>query len=306
MPWPLAAGHAFTPARATLDFASAPAKFVLVMLALAAVAGLVALAAGPDRAPQRHAPASRVGYPGLVLATGIGCLLVLDLAARASYGNRYLALYHQGHLWLAMTVLSVVALLRPPLGRARAWTLAMLDGVASGAARRLGAAGSALLLAALAALLALAFGALLSNLRQLTSEIGRLWLMVGAAWFFFMRGTPLAERLARRGSSFASLARYALPLLFVVAVLVGAMTITRDMGPLLIAGYGAGAFFAASVAMWSSPRFRAPALARVLAVLRCWRASGSRGAVPNPPTARGRSIGARRAAEVPRRRRKPC
>jgi cell division protein FtsW (lipid II flippase) len=32
------------------------------------------------------------------------------------------------------------------------------------------------------------------------------------------------------------------------------MLITRDMGPLLIAGYGAGAFVAASVAMWSYQR----------------------------------------------------
>jgi hypothetical protein len=81
-----------------------------------------------------------------------------------------------------------------------------------------------------------AIGALLSNLRQVTSEIGRLWLMLGSAWFFFMRGTPFAERLARTGSSTGSLARYLLPLAFVVLVLIGAMVVTRDMGPLLIAG----------------------------------------------------------------------
>jgi Cell cycle protein len=33
-------------------------------------------------------------------------------------------------------------------------------------------------------------------------------------------------------------------------VLIAAMLITRDMGPLLIAGYASGAFLAASVAMW--------------------------------------------------------
>ena len=46
-------------------------------------------------------------------------------------------------------------------------------------------------------------GFLLTNMRQLTSELGRVWLIVGAAWFFFLRGTPLAERLARSGSSLA-------------------------------------------------------------------------------------------------------
>ena len=96
------------------------------------------------------------------------------------------------------------------------------------------------------------------NLRQLTSEIGRLWLIVGGAWFFYLRGTPLAERFARNGGSLGSLLRYVRPLLFVVGVLVGAMVVTRDMGPLLIAGYGAGAFVAASVAMWWYQRHGAP------------------------------------------------
>jgi cell division protein FtsW (lipid II flippase) len=107
----------------------------------------------------------------------------------------------------------------------------------------------------------------LSNLRQVTSEVGRLWLMVGAAWFFFMRGTPFAERLARGGSSLASLARYVLPLAFVVLVLVGAMVLTRDMGPLLIAGYAAGAFVAAAVAMWLHQRTGSTSAAYVLAAL---------------------------------------
>src|SRR4029453_7118902 len=105
------------------------------------------------------------------------------------------------------------------------------------------------------------------NMRQLTSEIGRLWLIVGAAWFFFLRGTPLTERLARSGDSLASLFRYIWPLLFVVIVLIGAMVITRDMGPLLIAGYAGGAFVAASVAMWRYQRGGPTALSYILAVV---------------------------------------
>jgi cell division protein FtsW (lipid II flippase) len=126
----------------------------------------------------------------------------------------------------------------------------VVDGVGSaiGARVRGGWAAAAWILLALAIVGAVGF--LLTNIRQFTSELGRVWLIVGAAWFFFLRGTPLAERMARRGSSLLSLARYVWPLLFVVLVLIGAMFVTRDMGPLLIAGYGAGAFFAASVAMW--------------------------------------------------------
>ena len=144
--------------------------------------------------------------------------------------------------------------------------LSLFDGLASSIGKRLGATGGAALF--LVSMLALvgAVGSLLPNSPQLTSEIGRLWLIVGAAWFFFMRGTPFTERLARSGNSLASLVRYVWPLLFVVIVLIGAMVITHDMGPLLIAGYAAGAFVAASVAMWWYQRRGTIGLAYALAV----------------------------------------
>ena len=243
-----------------------PANFVLWLLA-AAIVVLVCtprlrktLASGPQKA------ASIFGYPGLVFATGIGFLLVLDLSANGQPGNRYLALYHQGHLWFGMLAFSLVAFVRQPLGRSLSWMLSLFDGLASNVGKRVGATGGATLF--LVSMLALvgAVGSLLPNSPQLTSEIGRLWLIVGAAWFFFMRGTPFTERLARSGNSLASLFRYVWPLLFVVIVLIGAMAITHDMGPLLIAGYAAGAFVAASVAMWLYQRLGTIVLAYALAV----------------------------------------
>src|SRR5690242_18572132 len=82
--------------------------------------------------------------------------------------------------------------------------------------RRRSPAGSAgLLMRAMLAPIGV-IAALLLNVRQLTSEIGKLWLIVGAAWFFFLRGTPLTERFAQSGSSIGSLVRYVRPLLFVV------------------------------------------------------------------------------------------
>src|SRR5205823_10044068 len=88
----------------------------------------------------------------------------------------------------------------------------------------------------------------------------------------FMRGTPLAQRIARSGNSIVSLIRYVAPMLFVILVLIGAMFATRDMGPLLIAGYGAGAFAAASVAMWWHQRYRRswPAFAIAMALFVAW------------------------------------
>ena len=103
--------------------------------------------------------------------------------------------------------------------------------------RRHGRLSVAVVLVLATAAAVLAFGLALANLRQITSEIGRVWLICGAAWFFFLRAGPLTERLARSGKAATSFLRYAWPMLFVVAVLVGAMFVTRDMGPLLIAGY---------------------------------------------------------------------
>jgi cell division protein FtsW (lipid II flippase) len=210
---------------------------------------------------------SRIGYPGLVLATGLGALLLLDLSANGHAANRYLALYHQGHLWLGMLVLSVLTFLRQPLAHGLGWLLAVGGEAARAASRRIGRPGAvlALLFGTLAALVA--FGLALAHMRQLTSELGRLWLIVSAAWFFFLRGTPLAERLARGGGVARSLWRYGWPLVFVVAVLIAAMLLTRDMGPLLIAGYAAGAFLAASLATWWQRRSGQARAGSVLAVV---------------------------------------
>jgi len=272
VPWPLASGHSLVPGRESAYPLSMPADFVLWLLG-AAIAVLLAtpwlrktLASGSQNV------ASVLGYPGLVLATGIGWLLLLDLSANGQPGNRYLALYHQGHLWFGMLAFTIVAFVRQPLGRALSWTLSLFDGLASSVGRRLGAAGGVALFLVLMLALVGAVGSLLPNSPQLTSELGRLWLIVGAAWFFFMRGTPFTERLVRSGSSLASLLRYVWPLLFVVVVLIGAMLITHDMGPLLIAAYAAGAFVAASVAMWLYQRLgtTGPAYALAVALFVAW------------------------------------
>jgi cell division protein FtsW (lipid II flippase) len=254
VPWPFGADRAFTPARDAGVILAWPAPFVVALLAVAAVALLASPWLGRRIPAAPQTLSSRVGYAGLVVATGVGFLVLLDLSANGNAANRYLALYHQGHLWLALLTLNVAAFLRQAMGRALGRALSLLDALAARVRR---AAGAWLLtLAALAAMLGIvaAVGALLGNVPQLTSELGRLWLVVGAAWFFFLRGDPLAERLARSGSSLGSLVRYVAPLLFVAATLIGIQLVTKDMGPLLIATYGAGAFVAAAVAMWWQQR----------------------------------------------------
>jgi cell division protein FtsW (lipid II flippase) len=267
VPWPLGVDRAFEAGRASSTWLTPPAVFVLALLAAAALTLLLALglARRSPSAPQTQS--SRAGYPGLVVATGLGWLLLLDLSANGNASNRYLALYHQGHLWLGMLLLTFVAFLRQPLARAAAWTLSTVDGLSAALRRRTGTAVMIAVAAVLTLLLVGGVGAALGNVPQITSELARLWLIVGASWFFFLRGDPLLRRLAASGGSFASLVRYIGPLLFVVAVLVGVQVVTRDMGPLLIASYGAGAFVAAAVAMWWQQRYGGHRIALLLATL---------------------------------------
>ena len=270
VPWPLGGDRAFEPARQAGAFFELPAPYVLALVGVAALALLGSVSLQPRIASGPQAIASRIGYPGLVMATGLGWLMLLDLSANGNFGNRYLALYHQGHLWLGMLALTVAAFLRQPIGRALTSTLSLFDTIAAGIRRRIGSiAMSAAVVAVMIGVVGFV-GALLSNMPQLTSELGRLWLIVGAAWFFFLRGDPFAKRLAASGASVVSLARYIWPLVCVVAVLIGIQVITHDMGPLLIACYGAGAFVAASIAMWwherSGAHYAAFAIAMALFV----------------------------------------
>jgi cell division protein FtsW (lipid II flippase) len=267
VPWPLEGGNALVLGSESASLVSMPANFVigLLLVALCLLAAAPWLRTGLATTAQR--PGSILAYPGVVFLTGLGWLILLDLSANGHFSTRYLALYHQGHLWLGMLIFTLAAFARQPLGRSLAWCLSLVDEGASRVGKRLGGLGSAALLLCLALLLNVAVATVLLNVRQLTSEIGRMWLIVGAAWFFFLRGTPFTERLARSGDSLASLFRYAWPLLFVVVVLIGAMVITRDMGPLLIAGYASGAFVAATVAMWLHQRTRATGFAYALAVV---------------------------------------
>ena len=281
VPWPLAPGRDFRPARTGTAWDAAPEAFVLwlvaagLLLLLLLVLLLVLPAAFARRSAGRQpaqAMSSRIGYAGLVFATGIGWLLLFDLSAHAHPVNRYLALYHQGHLWLGMLVFSVLLFLRPPLARSLGWGLSVGGEAVRRASAALGGVGAWAAFALLALAGLSVFGLALSNLRQLTSELGRIWLIVGAAWFFFLRAGPLAERLARSGPAGRSWWRYVGPLGFVVGVLLAAMLVTRDMGPLLIAGYAAGGFVAATLAAWWHLRSGRVALpyAAALGVFALW------------------------------------
>ena len=264
VPWPLAQDGAFELARPTGRWDAWPARYVMILAAVGAL--LLAFPGGWRTRSRPQTLSTRIGYPGLVAATGVGWLLLLDLSVHGPQANRYLALYHHGHLWLALLVLTGVAFLRGSIGRALATLLAFADEIGGRVARVLGPVLAPLTLAVLVLGVTVATAVLLTGIRQVTSEIGRIWLIVGVAWFFFLRGAPIGGRVARARRRLVSLARYAWPLAFVAVVLAGMMIATRDMGPLLIAAYAAGAFFAATIAMWWHARTGAGVAPAVAAI----------------------------------------
>jgi cell division protein FtsW (lipid II flippase) len=271
VPFPFGGGASPRFARPELVLEPRAAPFVYALAGIGIALMLVAAVPARTRDGASRMPAlavaSRLGFPGLVLATGTGALLLLDLSLRGAYPNRYLALYHQGHLWLGLMLFSMLLFLREPLARALAWTLAAAGEGASALARRAGGWVAALVVAGLALAAVATVASVLAHKAQLTSEIGRAWLVIGAAWFFHLRGGPLAERLARVPGAARSLLRYAWPMALVVGVLIALMIATHDMGPLLIAGYAAGGFVAATVAGWWHQRRGSVAVAFALAVL---------------------------------------
>ena len=118
--------------------------------------------------------ASRIGFPGLVLMTGVGWLLLLDLSANGQPRQSLSRALPPGTS-VACDAHPERSRVPAPASRAPArWCLSVLDGVASGVGRRVGRAGGAALFALAAILLLVgAVRILLANVRQLTSEIGR-------------------------------------------------------------------------------------------------------------------------------------
>lgn len=191
----------------------------------------------------REESSSRFAFVGLVICAGLGWLVLLDLSATGHPKNQFLALRQQGYLWGALALLCLVSLWRQRIARWLARWLAFFENVGGKLAPRI--AWGRWLGPVLLGILIVVLFALLRGNRQVTSEIGRLWLITGVAWFYFTRG-DLAFRFASQGGHLG-LIKFLSPLIMVVSVLFLSMLATDDMGPLLISAYGAGIFVAAAV-----------------------------------------------------------
>ena len=238
--------------------------FFQMAIAAAAVLLLLGIVFAPARsapalpsAPVRQTPSSRIGYAGFVLFAGLGWWLLLDLSASGHYANRFHALYQQVYVYAAFVLLTLLApvrlLLAERLGR-RLGSFVLLTRLRREGLRRF--LPWAAYAAAIGALL-LAAAVLRKYQTQLTSEIFRLWLVLGVSWFFFVRGETALALFAGGGGSTGSTAstgraasRFAFlwPLLFVLCVPLAGLVLTDDFGPLFVMLYAASIFVGTAVA----------------------------------------------------------
>jgi len=232
--------------------------FFQLAIAAAAVLLLLGIVFAPARdghsAPVRQTPSSRIGYAGFVLFAGLGWWLLLDLSASGHYANRFHALYQQVYVYAAFVLLTLLAplrlLLAERLGR-QLGSFVMLTRLRRKGLRRM--LPWAAYAAAIAALL-LAAGVLRKYQTQLTSEVFRLWLVLGVSWFFFVRGETALAMFAGGAagpvSARGGLPRFAFlwPLFFVLCVPLAGLVLTDDFGPLFVMLYAASIFFGTAVA----------------------------------------------------------
>ena len=200
---------------------------------------------------------SRLGYAGFVLLTGVGFWVQLDLAAFNHPKNQYLAVYQWQYVFAAFVVVSItptlVRALAPWANRVAAkWAMVRIAlEKERGAVRWLPLIWQVIWLVMLIALMVFA----LRNKRQMTSELLRVWLLLGVSWFFFFRGEGLVRMLAaaRGGATsvrqyVAMVLYYAWPGIFVLLATGFALLATDDMGPMLVIAYALGIYASAGVA----------------------------------------------------------
>ena len=186
------------------------------------------------------------GLPLAVFFIGVGWWLVFDLALNGHVLNRYIALRHGLAVFAAMVLLSTL----PALSQGIATLWVRWASLVTNALRPSSGSGPRawlrpVLLWLLYATVVLGFALLTTGWRQLTGELLPLLLLLGVSWFFLLRGA-LWTRPQNGGAGW--LATSMLPLLVHLVVVLAALILTDDLGPMLVVLFAsaiyAGAFAA--------------------------------------------------------------
>lgn len=226
----------------------APEFFFLGASLTAVILLLAAIYLNPERLPIFAPTPKQVciapwAFPLFVLFVGIGTWMVFDLSINGYLKNRFLAHRQMTNLFIGLVALTVLAPLRPSLaGIVPRFSALLLNAMRGGAslAQRL----RPWLLAGMLAIGLLVIAFALRGWRQFTSELVRVWLILGVASLFLVRNTLWGSNQL----STPSLLRSLMPLIGLAAVVFAALLLTDDMGPLLVILYSSGIFIGAMVA----------------------------------------------------------
>jgi cell division protein FtsW (lipid II flippase) len=223
---------------------AAMAAFGVLMAVVGRSPRLERLALFAPCAPQRSV--LFFGLPGALLFIGIGWWLVFDLALNGHTLNRYLPLRHGLAVFAAMVLLSILPALSQGIATLWVrWASLVTNALRPGAGSGLRAWARPVALWALYAAVVLGFALATTGWRQLTGELLPLWLLLGVSWFFLLRAALWAGPQAG-GAGW--LVRSMLPLLVHGVVVLAALLLTDDLGPVLVVLFAsaiyAGAFAA--------------------------------------------------------------
>lgn len=226
-----------------------PDFFQALVAAAVVLFVLSVLFASRNAAPRvRQTPSSRIGYAGFVLFVGLGWWLLLDLSAAGHFANRFHALYHQIYVFAAFVLLTMIAPVRltlaDTLGRWLGRFLLIARPRGAGLRRYLPWLAYGAVIAGMVA----AAGATRKYQTQLTSEILRVWLVLGVSWFFFVRGEAALALSGGAGGRLLKGLVFAWPLFFVLCIPLAGLVLTDDFGPLFVMLYAASIFFGAAFA----------------------------------------------------------
>jgi len=213
-------------------------------------------------------PVSAWALPMFVLFVGIGWWLVIDLGLNGHFQTRYIPLRHALAVFLSMALLSVLPVFAH--GLATLWLSAaslLTNALRKGRGGRLPAWARPAMLGLLYAALVLAAARLTPGWRQLTGEVLPLWLLLGVAWFFTLRAALWTQPIT---SGWRSVGASILPLLVHVAVVLAALAVTDDLGPMLVVLCASAIFsgaFAAQALLARGAGWPGAALAGTLAAV---------------------------------------
>jgi cell division protein FtsW (lipid II flippase) len=218
-----------------------PTACVLAWPLLTRLAAALTRAAGGHPAPPQPQRLRSVWlYPGFVLLTGLGVLWLLDYAARGPSFKHLLGWHHLRAGCGAVVVYTVVAGLRLHLLQALAWVLSRVDRVhlavepdannASSGPKRWWRWGVPLL-GMLWVLAVVAYGKTHAHVEAITNELLRAPLYLLGGWVVYRwLGAGAGQARMMQGRVWLRLAGLA-------AVVVLALAVLGDNGPLLVLAY---------------------------------------------------------------------